>query len=347
MWLKKNWANILLAVILLGGLGLICYPSFSNWWNSFHQSRAIEGYAKKVAEIDDASYRKMLKEARDYNESLLGRGIGRFNMTDEERVEYQSILNVDGNGIMGYIDIPKISVSLPLYHGTGEDVLQIAVGHVEGSSLPVGGIGTHTVLSGHRGLPSAKLFTDLDQLEKGDIFQITILDEVLTYQIDQIHIVLPNEMEDLAIDESKDLATLVTCTPYGVNSHRMLVRGHRIENPEKGDIRVSSDASQIPPLHVLPFVAAVIAVLVLIILGIRSAGDKRNLRAYRTIAEMQKTREKNFSMDYFYDRHPLQKQEEDRKREQARREAEKERSGRQKSGKGKRSKTICREEEHS
>lgn len=309
MWLKKNWTTLLLVIVLLGGLGLIGYPSFSNWYNSFHQSRAIEVYSQKVAMIDDKKYEQMLAGAREYNKTLLSRGDDRFNMTDEEREEYDSILDVDGSGIIGTVTIPKINVNLPVYHGTSESVLQIAVGHIEGSSLPVGGKGTHTVLSGHRGLPSAKLFTDLDQLEVGDIFQLTVLDEVLTYEIDQIHIVLPNELQDLEIDPDRDLATLVTCTPYGINSHRMLVRGHRIENPDKGDVRVSSDASQIEPLHVLPFVAGIIGLLALIIVLVQSSEDKKNLRAYRYMTDLQKQREMDFSMDYFYERHPMIKME--------------------------------------
>ena len=180
MWIKKHWSTVLLLIILLAGLGLLVYPTFSDWWNSFHQSRAIAGYSETVSQIDDAEYEKMLKDAHAYNERLLEKGDGRFIMTDEEREEYNSILDVDGTGIMGYIDIPKINVSLPIYHGTEEAVLQIAIGHIEGSSLPVGGEGTHCVVSGHRGMPSAKLFTDLDQLQEGDIVQITVLDETLT-----------------------------------------------------------------------------------------------------------------------------------------------------------------------
>ena len=225
MWIKKHWSTVLLLLILLAGAGLLGYPTFADWWNSFHQSRAIAGYSEQVSQIDDAEYEKMLKDAHAYNRELLKKGDGRFNMTDEERKVYDSLLDVTGTGIMGYVEIPKINVSLPIYHGTDETILQIAVGHIEGSSLPVGGEGTHCVISGHRGLPSAKLFTDLDQLQEGDIVQITVLDETLTYEIDQIRIVLPNELEDLAIDPKKDYLTMVTCTPYGINSHRMLVRG--------------------------------------------------------------------------------------------------------------------------
>ena len=304
MWLKKHWTTLFLLFILLAGAGLLVYPTFADWWNSFHQSRAIAGYAEKVSQIDDAEYEKMIEDARAYNKTLLERGDGRFNMTDEERETYNSVLDIDGSGIMGYVDIPKINVSLPIYHGTDEAVLQIAVGHIEGTSLPVGGEGTHCVISGHRGLPSAKLFTDLDQLQEGDIVQITVLDETLTYEIDQIRIVLPNELQELAIDPKKDYLTMVTCTPYGINSHRMLVRGHRIDNPDAGEVRVTSDASQIEPLHVLPVVIGIIAAFYMIFMFISSRRRSRNVRAYRNLTLERHEKEKAFSMEYYYTRHP-------------------------------------------
>ena len=307
MWLKRHWSTVLLLIILLAGLGLLGYPTFADWWNSFHQSRAIAGYSEQVSKIDDAEYEKMLEDAREYNKTLLEKGVGRFIMTDEEREEYNSILDIDGSGIMGYVEIPKINVSLPIYHGTDEAVLQIAVGHIEGSSLPVGGEGTHCVISGHRGLPSAKLFTDLDQLTEGDIVQITVLDETLTYEIDQIRIVLPNELEELALDPKKDYLTLVTCTPYGINSHRMLVRGHRIDNPDAHDVRVTSDASQIKPLHVLPVVIGIIAVILVIYMIVSSRRRSRNIRTYRALTMERHEKEKSFSMDYYYTRHPDRK----------------------------------------
>ena len=194
---------------------------------------------------------------------------------------YESLLDVSGNGIIGYIEIPTIKCSLPIYHGTDEAILQIAVGHIEGTSLPVGGSGTHCVLSGHRGLPSARLFTDLDKMVVGDTFMMRVLDETLTYEVDQIRIVLPNEMDDLEIEEGKDYCTLVTCTPYGINSHRLLVRGHRIENQvEAQDIRVTSDAIQIEPLIVAPIVALPMLLALLIILLVsgtkKPVGGKKN-----------------------------------------------------------------------
>lgn len=304
MWLKKHWSTLLLLAILLAGVGLLGYPTFADWWNSFHQSRAIAGYAEQVSQIDDADYEKMLADARAYNETLLEKGDGRFNMTDEEREVYDSLLDVTGTGIMGYVEIPKINVSLPIYHGTDETILQIAVGHIEGSSLPVGGKGTHCVISGHRGLPSAKLFTDLDQLQEGDIAQITVLDETLTYEVDQIRIVLPNELEELAINPHRDQLTMVTCTPYGINSHRMLVRGHRIDNPDAGEVRVTSDATQIEPLHVLPVVIGVIAVILLIVMLVSSRRRTLNIRSYRALTLERHEQERAFSMEYYYTRHP-------------------------------------------
>ena len=226
-WFRKNLSTIFLFFALFAGLGLLLYPTFSDYWNSLHQSRAIAGYAEQVSQIEDIDYAQLLQEAEAYNKSLLEKEGTRYLLTDEEREEYESLLNISGNGVMGYINIPKINISLPVYHGVDESVLQVAVGHIEGTSLPVGGKGTHSVLSGHRGLPSARLFTDLDELEKGDIFFLMILDETLSYEVDQIRIVLPQELQDLEIDPYMDYCTLITCTPYGVNTHRLLVRGHR------------------------------------------------------------------------------------------------------------------------
>lgn len=281
--MKKKTSNlitIILILILLAGLSLLLYPTVSDYWNSFHQSRAIASYAEQVAEIDSDTYEQLWADAQAYNRSLIGK-VGRYDMTDEERAKYESLLDVSGNGIIGYIEIPSIKCSLPIYHGTDEAILQIAVGHIEGTSLPVGGSGTHCVLSGHRGLPSARLFTDLDKMVVGDIFMMRVLDETLTYEVDQIRIVLPNEMDDLEIEEGKDYCTLVTCTPYGINSHRLLVRGHRIENQvEAQDIRVTSDAIQIEPLIVAPIVALPMLLALLFILLVsgtkKPVGGKKN-----------------------------------------------------------------------
>lgn len=264
LWIKRNRSTIILVLIFLVGLSLLLYPSVSDYWNSFHQSRAIATYAEAVAQVDDTDYEKMWEDAQRYNETLLNKA-NRWNMSDEEWAEYNELLNVSGNGIIGYIEIPQIKVALPIYHGVDEAVLQIAVGHIEGTSLPTGGPGTHCVISGHRGLPSASLFTNLDELVEGDVFMMRILDETLTYEVDQIRIVEPTDLSSLEIEEGKDLCTLVTCTPYGINTHRLLVRGHRIENLETAsNIRVTADAMQIDPVLVAPVVAVPILILLII-----------------------------------------------------------------------------------
>ena len=253
---KGNFLNILLVLVFLVGLSLLLYPSVSDYWNSFHQTRAIATYAEEVATLDNEQYDELWAAAQQYNRSLTERG-NAYVLSDEQKEAYEELLDVSGLGVMGYIEIPEIDVSLPVYHGTEESVLQIAVGHLDWSSLPVGGESTHCVLSGHRGLPSAKLFTNLDRLAEGDIFLLRVLDEVLTYEVDQILIVEPQETGALRIEEGKDYCTLVTCTPYGVNTHRLLVRGHRIENQANAaSIRVTADAMQIEPVIVAPIVAA-------------------------------------------------------------------------------------------
>ena len=258
--------TLLLILILLAGVSLLLYPTVSDYWNSFHQSRAIASYAEQVANIDDAQYEELWDAARDYNQSLLHRP-NDFVLSDEQQEIYKSLLDIGGNGMMGYIEIPMIDVMLPIYHGTKESVLQIAVGHLDWTSLPVGGAGSHCVLSGHRGLPSARLFTDLDKLKVGDVFMLHVLNEILTYEIDQILIVEPQDTDPLLIEPGKDLCTLITCTPYGINSHRMLVRGHRIESQEEPkDIRITADAVRIEPLMVAPIVAVPILLVLLIIL---------------------------------------------------------------------------------
>lgn len=219
-------------------------------------------------------YDALLQSAQRYNRDLFSRG-SLFSLTDEQREDYLSQLSIDTSGIMGYIEIPTIKVSLPIYHGTSDDVLQIAVGHLEWSSLPVGGESTHCVLSGHRGLPSAKLFTNLDQLSEGDLFVIRTLDEVLTYEVDRILIVLPGEVQTLGIEEGKDLCTLVTCTPYGVNSHRMLVRGHRVDNQSEA-VRLTADAIRIDPLLVAPIAAVPLLLALLLLLAVTPKKKRRS-----------------------------------------------------------------------
>ena len=275
--MRKHLSTIILVIVLVLGVMILLYPTISDYWNSFHQSRAIASYLEQIENIDPVDYEKEWARAEQYNRELSGKP-NRFMLSEEEYAEYETMLNLTGSGIMGYIEIPKISCSLPIYHGTDEAVLQIAVGHIEGTSLPTGGAGTHTVLSGHRGLPSARLFTDLDQMEEGDLFVIRVLDRVMTYMVDQILIVLPEEMDGLAIDPKEDYCTLVTCTPYGINSHRLLVRGKRTDNVEMEQIiKVVSDATQIKPILVAPVLAAPMLLILLIWMMI-STGRKQQRR---------------------------------------------------------------------
>ena len=275
--MKKHLSTILLVLILFLGVAILLYPTVSDYWNSFHQSRAIASYIEQIENIDPSDYAAEWAKARAYNAALTNKS-NRFLLSDEEYAEYESMLNLTGSGIMGYIEIPKINCALPIYHGTDEAVLQIAVGHIEGTSLPTGDEGTHAVLSGHRGLPSAKLFTDLDQMEEGDLFVIRVLDEVMTYEVDQVLIVLQEEMDALAIDPQQDYCTLVTCTPYGINSHRLLVRGHRTENQEMEKIiKIVADATQVKPVLVAPVLAAPMLLLLLVWMMI-STGKKQQRR---------------------------------------------------------------------
>lgn len=260
---KSKLSTILLVLVFFTGLSLLLYPALSNYWNSFHASRAIAGYSETVKDMDTEQYAKFWDEANAYNKTLQP-GVDRYILSDEQREEYNCLLDVSGTGVMGYIEIPKIDVYLPVYHGVSEEVLRIAVGHIEGTSLPVGGTGTHCAVSGHRGLPSARLFTSLDEMEKGDLFMIRILDEVLTYEVDRILTVEPDDMSGIELEPGKDLCTLVTCTPYGVNSHRMLVRGHRVENIAEESIRVTADAQIFDPILIAPLVAAPILLLLLV-----------------------------------------------------------------------------------
>ena len=273
--MKKHLSTIILIFVFLIGLSLLLYPSLSNYWNSFHASRAIATYAEQAANLEEDTCSELLAAAESYNDALPSRE-NTFSLSDAENETYQSLLNIGGTGIMGYIEIDSLDVSLPIYHGTDEAVLQIAVGHLDWSSLPVGGESTHCVLSGHRGLPSAKLFTNLDKLTEGDTFVLRVLDEVLTYEVDQILIVEPHEIDALRIVPGEDLCTLVTCTPYGVNTHRLLVRGHRVENsPEALTVHVTADALQIEPIIVAPLIAAPILLVLLIALLLPRRGKNR------------------------------------------------------------------------
>ena len=272
---KKDFSTIALIIVFFVGVSVLLYPTVSDYWNSLHQSQAIATYADSVENMDEQDYEKLWDAAVSYNQKLFQSGHG-LGLKDEEKEEYNELLDVSGTGIMSYIEISKIKCSLPVYHGTDEGVLQIAVGHIEGSSLPVGGLNTHCVLSGHRGLPSAKLFSNLDMLEEGDIFMIRTLDQTLTYEVDQIRIVLPDEVEDLKIEEGKDLCTLVTCTPYGINTHRLLVRGHRVANQEEAEaVRVTADAMLVDNRIVAMCIAVPVLVLLLIYVAFGGRCRKR------------------------------------------------------------------------
>lgn len=262
---QSNLVTVLLVLILLAGVALLAYPSVADYWNSFTQSQVISNYANQIQNMDDDKYREIIDATHAYNQSLLNRS-NPYLLSPEQREQYDQLLNVSGIGDMGYIEIPTINCSIPVYHGTSDAVLQIAVGHLDWTSLPVGGPSTHCVLSGHRGLPSAKLFTDLDKVTIGDLFMLHILGETLTYEVDQILIVNPDETQSLLIEEDKDLCTLVTCTPYGINTHRLLVRGHRVENVNTRVVRVTADAMQIEPLLIAPIVATPVLLILLIVL---------------------------------------------------------------------------------
>ncbi|MBQ1947394.1 MAG: class C sortase [Clostridia bacterium] len=263
---KSNLTTILLIIIFLVGLSLLLYPTVSDYWNSLRQSQAVTSYADAVASLQTEDYTAFWNKAVAYNESLTERN-NNYLLSEEQKVLYETMLKVSEHGAMGYIEIPSIACTLPVYHGTDEKILQIAIGHLEWTSLPVGGNSTHCVLSGHRGLPGAKLFTNLDKLVIGDIFMLKVLNEVLTYEVDNIAIVEPDEAELLHIEENKDYCTLVTCTPYGINSHRLLVRGHRIDNSElESTARVTADAMQIEPMMVATIMAVPLIILFMMIL---------------------------------------------------------------------------------
>lgn len=272
--MKKHLSTILLVGVFLLGVGILLYPSVSDYWNSMHQTRAIGAYEDTLSGMTQKDYSEYFAQADVYNAALasLPSPLTEYEVLETlgEMPKYRDVLDVTGTGVMGYIDIDEIGVELPIYHGTDPSVLNVAVGHLEGTSLPVGGVGTHCVLSAHRGLPSARLFTDLDRLEVGDTFTITVLDRLLTYQVDQVLIVEPEQVEALAIDPNEDYCTLVTCTPYGINTHRLLVRGRRVENAEeKPAVYVPADMVQIDPLVVTPAVAAPMLLALLIFLLIR------------------------------------------------------------------------------
>ena len=264
--MKRNRIGILLVLMLFIGVCGLLYPSVSQYWNSKTQTRAVENYREILDSLKPEDYDAYFEEANAYNTSLSELNAPLVNYTQISG--YNKILNINGSGVMGYISIPKLGVELPLYHGISAEVLNIACGHLEGTSLPIGGKSTHSVLSAHRGLPHAKLFTDLDKMELGDTFQITILNRTVTYQVDQIKVVRPNETEDVQIIDGQDLCTLLTCTPYGINTHRLLVRGTRIENAAPV-LYVTSNAYRIDSLVATPVVAAPILLVLLIVLMVK------------------------------------------------------------------------------
>lgn len=274
---KRNViSTAILVVLLLVGLSVMLYPTVSDWWNSRVQTRAIATYNQSVEQMDTGDKERLLMEAHSYNATLSHLTAPFTNW--EDAGNYGKILDISGTGIMGYISIPKIQVELPIYHGTSAEVLNVAVGHLQGSSFPVGGENTHAVISAHRGLPSAKLFSDLDQLVEGDTFTVTILDEVLTYEVEKIFIVKPDELDKLAIIPGGDYVTLMTCTPYGVNSHRLLVRAHRVDTVYPHNVKVAADAVQLDSMSMVPFIAAPLFVGLLVFWIVSSRRQKTRSR---------------------------------------------------------------------
>lgn len=280
---KKNSmiSTIILVIILLVGFSVMLYPTVSNWWNEHLQAKAISEYERSVSDLSDKKCDAMIEKADEYNKKLFKLS---YPFAEYEKLaDYNKILDITGTGIMGYVSIPKINVELPVYHGTSSEVLNSAVGHMQGSSFPVGGENTHAVISAHRGLPSAKLFSDLNKLEIGDTFSITVLNKIFTYEVDNIIVVKPDEMDKLKIQKGCDNVTLMTCTPYGVNSHRLLVRGHRVSAKYPHNVNITSDAVQIDPMEIIPFVMVPILFCLILywIFGDKNMlSDKRRIESY-------------------------------------------------------------------
>ncbi|MBQ6708812.1 MAG: class C sortase [Clostridia bacterium] len=247
-------STILLVAIFFVGLSVLLYPTLSDFWNEKRQSQAIMNYDKLIEDLAPEDFSDHFKKAEEYNKKLSRMDFPFLGYKELDSL-YKSTLDINGNGMMGYITIEKIKVQLPIYHGTSDEVLNTAVGHLEGSSIPIGGEGRHSVLSAHRGLPSAKLFSELDKLVIGDTFTITILDEILTYQVEKIFIVEPDQIDKLLTVEGKDYVTLMTCTPYGINTHRLLIRSKRIDTVYKTNINVTADASAVDSMLIVPFIA--------------------------------------------------------------------------------------------
>lgn len=279
--------EIISKLFIIIAIFLLCYPSIAEIYNKYHSSYTIKSYQQSVEKISEENYNNFIEEARKYNETL-DNGKTKYFLSEEEKQKYMSLLNVAGNGVMGVISIPKINVRLPIYHTTEDDVLQVAIGHIPGTSLPIGGVGTHTVLSGHRGLASASLFTNLPELKIGDTFNIEVLNEVLTYEVDKIEVVLPTEIENIEIVDGEDYCTLVTCTPLGINSHRLLVRGHRVETIYEDKAQSDDVLDEIVKGHVLTLYEVIMLVMavILFIIGLlyplvrsiikRNKGEQKN-----------------------------------------------------------------------
>ena len=286
---KSQVTYLILIIVFVVGLSLLLYPPISEYWNSFVQSRAISQYSESLAKLDAEQKAAMIDEAEEYNRRLLNRQTG-FALTPEQKEQYDKLLNISSNGVIGYVEIPSIGVSLPVYHGTEEKVLQVAVGHLEWSSLPVGGSSTHSVLSAHRGLPSAKLFTDLDEVVEGDRFMLFVLNDIYTYEVDKISIIEPDDTQCLQISIGEDYCTLFTCTPYGINSHRLCVRGRRVSNIQSSEVaRVVADAAQIDPLIATPILLLPFLVVGLIVLMF---DDRAQFHQYKkiTLKDVRKAR---------------------------------------------------------
>lgn len=281
--MKKKKSDFLitsfLVLILIVGLSVMLYPAFSNWWNERVSSKIVAGYQEEIEKLDEKDYTEYFEKAHEYNEKLAELSAPLSNY--EEIEGYEDLLNIGGSGVMGYILVPAIGVELPVYHGTSEGVLNVAVGHLQGSSLPVGGVNTHAVLSGHRGLPSAKLFTDLDRMVVGDLFSLNVLNETFYYEVEKILVIKPDEVDKIAIIDGGDYVTLMTCTPYGINSHRLLIRSKRVYPDDDGFVKssvlVRADAMKIDTMKVIPAVGAIIFVLLLIFWGVSEKIRKKSI----------------------------------------------------------------------
>lgn len=274
--MKKRLTTILAVLVFITGLSLLLYPTVSNYFNSLHQSKVVSHYSDALEKMDEAQKQAAIDAAVQYN-ALLVSNDARFTPSEEETRLYNSLLNPDGTGMMGYITIPEIRCKLAIYHSVDDSVLQVGVGHLEGSSLPVGGSSTHCVISGHRGLPSARLFTDIDRLEKGDLFYLHVYGKVLAYEVDKISVVEPEDYGPLEIEEGKDLCTLLTCTPYGINTQRLMVRGHRVVDSLYDESNITSDAARVDTLVVASCVGVVLLLVSFIVSKIwRLRGREKN-----------------------------------------------------------------------